>query len=448
MAGAGFYYEPTGSDRAICFQCGICLLYWEPTDEPWSEHERHATTCPYVMGRFTENVPILISDATSHAQQHFSTQMISCWSSIYESNFWGTGSQDGVVTLWDLQHGFTPLRLLHVGQYDSNRVDKHRIGWLESQFFVEVTEQSSHPEVEFVITPPTSPAVVPSPPPNLPEIAGDHPAVTPKKTPEKPADSADKSAETETKPVDTSVDTGAKPVDIGTNTVDTGAKTIDTEVKPVDTGTKPVDTGAKPVDIGTNTVDTGAKPVDTGTKPVDTGAKPVDIGTNAIDTEVKPVDIGTNVIDTGAKPVNIGNKPVDTGDKPVDIGTNTVDAGANMVDAGTSTVDTGTKTTEPAAKPPDTVNTLATPAVTENSLDTDTKPAAGDKSADPVEKPTLDKATLSADDSDDVTPVSTAPDTPLKQSSDSSASVNKTGASLHSDAIHSVGAKQTGILYG
>ena len=197
MAGAGFYYEPTGSDRAVCFHCGICLLFWEPTDEPWSEHERHSTCCPYVMGRFTDNVPLLISDATSHAQQHFSTQLISCWSSVHESNFWGTGSVDGVVTLWDLQHGFAPLRLLQVGQYDSNRVDNHRVGWLESNYFVEITEQLSHPEVKLVFSPLTTPASVPSPPPNLPELGGevaaksaDSSEKTPEKTPDtKTADS-------------------------------------------------------------------------------------------------------------------------------------------------------------------------------------------------------------------------------------------------------------------
>lgn len=399
MAGAGFYYEPTGSDRAICFQCGICLLYWEPTDEPWSEHERHSTHCPYVMGRFTENVPLLISDATSHAQQHFSTQLISCWSSVYESNFWGTGSQDGVATLWDLQHGFTPLRLLQLGQYDSNRVDRHKIGWLESKFFVEVIEQSSHPEVEFVVTPPATPGAVPSPPPNLPELV-DQPAVTPKTTPEKPT-SADKSTDTEVKPTDTEV----KPTD-------TVTKPVDTEVKPVDTVTKPVDTGAKPIDLA-------VKPTDTVIIPENAGAKPVDTVTKA------------TPVDTEAKPVELAAKPTDTVIIPVD---------------------TDSKPTEPPATPSDTLNTLTTLAAIENSVDTDTKPEAGDKPTDLVDKlapteatPTLDKATLSADDSDDVTPVSTAPDTPQKQPSDHNAAVNKTGASLLPDAVHSEGDKQTGI---
>lgn len=105
MAGAGFYYEPTGSDRTLCFQCGICLLYWEPTDEPWSEHERHSNNCPYVMGKFTDNVPMIVSESSSPAQQHYSTEKISCWSEVYHTSCWASGSNDGVVTVWDLKIG-------------------------------------------------------------------------------------------------------------------------------------------------------------------------------------------------------------------------------------------------------------------------------------------------------------------------------------------------------
>ena len=37
MAQAGFYHQPagTGDDRALCFTCNVCLVCWEPTDEPW-----------------------------------------------------------------------------------------------------------------------------------------------------------------------------------------------------------------------------------------------------------------------------------------------------------------------------------------------------------------------------------------------------------------------------
>ena len=37
MAEAGFYHQPTpnGDDRAMCFTCKVCLVCWEPADEPW-----------------------------------------------------------------------------------------------------------------------------------------------------------------------------------------------------------------------------------------------------------------------------------------------------------------------------------------------------------------------------------------------------------------------------
>lgn len=37
MAQAGFYHQPasSGDDRAMCFTCSVCLVCWEPTDEPW-----------------------------------------------------------------------------------------------------------------------------------------------------------------------------------------------------------------------------------------------------------------------------------------------------------------------------------------------------------------------------------------------------------------------------
>ena len=116
---------------------------------------------------------------------------------MHETNFWGTGSSDGVVTLWDLQHGFAPLRLLHVGQFDANRVDSHRVGWLDSNYFVEITEQLTHPVVKLVVTPPVTPATVPCPPPDLPELGGEllpQSADSSEKTPEKTA-ATDKTAD-------------------------------------------------------------------------------------------------------------------------------------------------------------------------------------------------------------------------------------------------------------
>jgi len=57
LAEAGFYYYPrTASatdkdDTAVCFQCGLGLDGWEPTDDPVHEHSRRRPDCPFVRGK-------------------------------------------------------------------------------------------------------------------------------------------------------------------------------------------------------------------------------------------------------------------------------------------------------------------------------------------------------------------------------------------------------------
>lgn len=50
MASAGFYHRPfDGSiDNVCCFMCNKNLDGWEPTDEAWKEHVKHAPFCPLV----------------------------------------------------------------------------------------------------------------------------------------------------------------------------------------------------------------------------------------------------------------------------------------------------------------------------------------------------------------------------------------------------------------
>lgn len=69
MAQAGFYHQSSesGDDRAMCFTCSVCLVCWEKTDEPWSEHERHSPDCPFLKGEYTQNVPLTATFATSPA---------------------------------------------------------------------------------------------------------------------------------------------------------------------------------------------------------------------------------------------------------------------------------------------------------------------------------------------------------------------------------------------
>ncbi|CAB0014317.1 unnamed protein product [Nesidiocoris tenuis] len=48
LSDAGFFYTGKG-DQTICYHCGGGLKDWEETDEPWVEHARWFSKCPYVL---------------------------------------------------------------------------------------------------------------------------------------------------------------------------------------------------------------------------------------------------------------------------------------------------------------------------------------------------------------------------------------------------------------
>ncbi|KAK3931197.1 Baculoviral IAP repeat-containing protein 5 [Frankliniella fusca] len=51
MAEAGFYSlgKKSEPDLAKCYVCLKELDGWEQDDDPWSEHRKHAASCPYVI---------------------------------------------------------------------------------------------------------------------------------------------------------------------------------------------------------------------------------------------------------------------------------------------------------------------------------------------------------------------------------------------------------------
>ena len=81
MAKAGFHYSPLkdNDDRALCFACTVTLVCWEPSDSPWTEHERHSPNCPFIKGDFTENVPLRTTCATQPGKKIFSHQQQEKW---------------------------------------------------------------------------------------------------------------------------------------------------------------------------------------------------------------------------------------------------------------------------------------------------------------------------------------------------------------------------------
>lgn len=54
----GFFFQPrpNARDRCVCFCCGLALVQWEPSEDPMTEHRKHAPACSFVRGFPTDNV--------------------------------------------------------------------------------------------------------------------------------------------------------------------------------------------------------------------------------------------------------------------------------------------------------------------------------------------------------------------------------------------------------
>lgn len=102
MAQAGFYHQPgeSGGDRAMCFTCNVCLVCWEKTDEPWSEHERHSPDCAFVKGEYTQNVPLTVTYATNPA---VATNRFTIVSNGCQTNIICTGNRVAEVNVWNIE---------------------------------------------------------------------------------------------------------------------------------------------------------------------------------------------------------------------------------------------------------------------------------------------------------------------------------------------------------
>lgn len=53
LAQAGFRFLPTDEkpDNVVCFTCGHGLGFWEPEDDPFSEHLSHSPKCVWAIAR-------------------------------------------------------------------------------------------------------------------------------------------------------------------------------------------------------------------------------------------------------------------------------------------------------------------------------------------------------------------------------------------------------------
>ncbi|XP_076233643.1 BIR repeat containing ubiquitin-conjugating enzyme [Calliopsis andreniformis] len=102
MAQAGFYHHPDakGDDRIMCFMCNVCLVCWEPMDEPWSEHARNSPACPFVKREYTQNVPLSVILATAPAHEVGDT--VDVISTTNVSGLVATASSSGFISVWNV----------------------------------------------------------------------------------------------------------------------------------------------------------------------------------------------------------------------------------------------------------------------------------------------------------------------------------------------------------
>ncbi|XP_055678934.1 baculoviral IAP repeat-containing protein 6 isoform X2 [Lutzomyia longipalpis] len=158
MAQAGFYHQPgeSGDDRAMCFTCSVCLVCWEKTDEPWSEHERHSPTCPFVKGEYTQNVPLSVTYATSPA---IATNGFSIVSRGDDRNLMCTGCVGGEVTVWNIERNLKKILTFRVGT-EENLLKAHSVYVLQkfAKIDMELNAIGTYYATNVVVPPPSVPS--------------------------------------------------------------------------------------------------------------------------------------------------------------------------------------------------------------------------------------------------------------------------------------------------
>lgn len=118
MAQAGFYHQPsvTGEDRAMCFTCNVCLVCWEKTDEPWSEHERHSPSCPFVKGEYTQNVPLSVTYATNPAVS-VSDGFDVISNNEYTHLLCTSNNNKGEITIWSIERQLKMMYTFKISKF-------------------------------------------------------------------------------------------------------------------------------------------------------------------------------------------------------------------------------------------------------------------------------------------------------------------------------------------
>uniref|UniRef100_A0A0N5A1Y6 UBIQUITIN_CONJUGAT_2 domain-containing protein n=1 Tax=Parastrongyloides trichosuri TaxID=131310 RepID=A0A0N5A1Y6_PARTI len=70
MAKSGFYHssQKNAIDRCFCFACNLCLVTWEPNDDPIQEHERYSQKCTHFKKECQYNIPMNVTISSTIAR--------------------------------------------------------------------------------------------------------------------------------------------------------------------------------------------------------------------------------------------------------------------------------------------------------------------------------------------------------------------------------------------
>ncbi|KAK7922535.1 hypothetical protein WMY93_009437 [Mugilogobius chulae] len=94
LARAGLFYVGK-NDHVQCFCCGGMMGAWEPGDTAWGEHEKHYSSCLFVLGHDVGNVPI---QSGSHEEERSRRNQIAADPEVLaKAGFYSTGTGDKVM---------------------------------------------------------------------------------------------------------------------------------------------------------------------------------------------------------------------------------------------------------------------------------------------------------------------------------------------------------------
>uniref|UniRef100_A0A915KEV0 Uncharacterized protein n=1 Tax=Romanomermis culicivorax TaxID=13658 RepID=A0A915KEV0_ROMCU len=96
----------------------------EPTDEPWSEHERHNSNCPHLQDDpSTGNVPVAVTYAFSSALDMGNDLQINCVSRTNNCDWVVSSTTDGHICFFTIEKEFNKTDVIKLDPWSDGLVE-------------------------------------------------------------------------------------------------------------------------------------------------------------------------------------------------------------------------------------------------------------------------------------------------------------------------------------